>query len=120
MLKKVLVAEDSDDSRHFMRLLLEMCGYSVIEAINGQEAVDAVKQETPDLILMDMSMPIMDGITATKIIRKFETSAKIPIVAVTAYGSAYQRIAMDAGCDALIAKPVDFSKLEPLLNQYLA
>lgn len=119
MSKKVLIAEDSDDSRHFMKILLELSGYQVIEALNGQEAVDAVMREAPDLVLMDMSMPVMDGIAATRAIRKDEHWASLPIIAVTAYGTSYQRIAIEAGCNALIPKPVEFKTLQPLLEQYL-
>jgi CheY-like chemotaxis protein len=120
MSKKVLIVEDSDDSRHFMKILLELSGYEVIEAINGQEAVDAVKRDLPDLVLMDMSMPVMDGISATRIIRKDENSATLPIIAVTAFGASYQRIAIEAGCNALIPKPVEFNTLQPVLEHYLA
>jgi CheY-like chemotaxis protein len=113
MTKKVLIVEDYEDTRDFMKFLLEGYGYKV-------SAVESVKQEFPDLILMDMSMPEMDGLTATKIIRQFDGTAKLPIIAVTAHGKSYYRKAIEAGCDDLINKPLDFNVLDSILHQYLA
>ncbi len=120
MAKTVLVVEDYVDIRTMMKFLLQRFGYDVIEAADGQEAVDRAKQNNPDLILMDLSLPGMDGLTATQMIRKVEGFGKIPIIAVTAYGNSYYRRAIEAGCDDLINKPLDFDKLEPILEQYLA
>ena len=120
MAKTVLVVEDYADTRTLMRFLLEGYGYQVIEAADGQEAVEKAKEQHPDLILMDLSLPVMDGFTATQIIRKSNGGGKIPIIAVTAYGNSYYRKAIEAGCDDLINKPLDFKKLEPILEQYLA
>lgn len=120
MHKTILVVEDYPDTRSFMKFILEDYGYEVIEAENGQAAVESVKSNAPDLILMDMSMPVMDGLTATKTIRKFDGMARLPIIAVTAYGKSYYRQAMEAGCDDLINKPLDPTVLKPILNQYLA
>ena len=119
MAKTILIVEDYADSRSLMRFMLESSGYAVIEAENGQEAVETVKFNTPDLILMDMSMPVMDGLTATRILRKNDATARLPIIAVTAYGKSYYRQAMEAGCDDLINKPLDPVVLEPILTQYL-
>ena len=119
MTKKVLIVEDYADTRTMMRYLLQHFGYEVVEASDGQEAVDKAKQNEPDLILMDISMPVMDGLTATQIIRKFDGFAKTPIIAVTAYGKSYYRQAIEAGCDDLINKPLDFDNLQPILEQYL-
>lgn len=120
MAKTVLVVEDYVDTRDLMKFLLEGCGYNVIEAADGQEAVDSVKRKFPDLILMDLSLPVMDGLTATRLIRKCDGGGKLPIIAVTAYGNSYYRKAIEAGCDDLINKPLDFNKLQPVLEQYLA
>jgi CheY-like chemotaxis protein len=120
MMKKVLIVEDYEDTRNFMKFLLEGYGYKVIEATDGQQAIDSFKDQFPDLILMDMAMPLMDGLTANKIIRKFVGTAKLPIIAVTAHGESYYRKAMEAGCDDLINKPLDFDTLDQILNQYLA
>lgn len=118
--KKVLIVEDYADTRNMMRFLLQRLGFEVFEAADGQEAVNQAQQFSPDLILMDISLPVMDGLAATQIIRKLDGFAVIPIIAVTAYGKSYYRQAIEAGCDDLINKPLDFDKLEPLLNQYLS
>ena len=120
MPKTVLIVEDYADTRTMMKFLLQRFGYEVIEAADGQEAVDRAKENHPDLILMDLSLPIIDGFTATETIRKFEGFGKTPIIAVTAYGNSYYKRAIEAGCDDLINKPLDFDKLEPILEQYLA
>lgn len=119
MSKKILVVEDYDDSREFMKFLLESYGYQVIEAVDGLEAVDKAKQYHPDLVLMDISLPNVDGLTATRVIKEFEKTNDVPIIAVTAFGGDYRHKAIEAGCDDLIDKPIDFSELEPILHQYL-
>ena len=119
MNKKILIAEDYADARSLMKYLIESYGYQVLEAANGQEAVEKVKLDKPDLVLMDISMPVVDGLTATKTIRGIDNMSKLPIIAVTAYGHSFYKQAMEAGGDDLINKPLDFSMLEPLLNQYL-
>ena len=120
MPKKVLVVEDYEDTREFMKFLLETYGYQVIEAADGIEAIDRVKQQHPDLILMDISLPVVDGLTATRAIRADGRDAKVPIIAVTAFGKYHYQRAIDAGCNDLIDKPIDFDVLEPILNHYLA
>lgn len=119
MQKIILIAEDYEDARGFMKFLVESYGYRVVEAADGSKAIEVFQRTHPDLILMDISMPVMDGLTATKIIRGFKDGAHVPIIAVTAFGKNYLTSAMEAGCDELIDKPVDFDKLEPLINQYL-
>lgn len=119
MPKKVLIVEDYEDSRNFMKFLIESYGYQVLEAADGIEAVDRFKQQQPDLILMDISLPTVDGLTATKTIRGFDGSEKLPIIAITAFGKSYYQQAIEAGCNDLLDKPVDFDTLEPILNQYL-
>ncbi len=117
--KTVLIVEDYADTRAMMKYLLQGFGYFVIEAADGAEAVERAKNNSPDLILMDLSLPNIDGLTATQMIRKVDGFGKIPIIAVTAYGNSYYRRAIEAGCDDLINKPLDFDNLEPILNQYL-
>lgn len=119
MSKRVLIVEDYEDTRNFMKFLIEAYGYQVIEAKDGIEAVDRAKTMMPDLILMDISLPMVDGLTATKAIRRFEQGKKMPIIAITAYGSLYYDEAMKAGCNQLIDKPVDFDELKPVLTKYL-
>ncbi len=84
--KKILIVEDVEENRILLRFLLESFGYQVIEAIDGFRAVEIVKHQIPDLILIDMALPLINGITATKIIRQFKETSKIPIIALTASG----------------------------------
>lgn len=117
---KVLVVEDYADSRGFLKFLLEHSGCEVSEASNGYEAIEAVKAHVPDLILMDISMPIMDGLTATRKIRESAAGRKLPIIALTAQGHAYYKKAIEAGCNDLLDKPLDFNTLNSFLKQYLS
>src|SRR6476620_5764068 len=110
--KRVLLAEDETDLRKMMKILLELHGYDVIEAADGYEAVEKAVEEEPDLILMDIAMPVMDGIDSTRTIRRHEGLRNVPIVAVTAYGDFYSQRARKAGCDDVIQKPIDFSRLK--------
>jgi two-component system cell cycle response regulator DivK len=119
MPKTILIVEDYDDSRSFLKFLIESYGYRVIEASDGIEALDRFKQFHPDLILMDISLPMVDGLTTTKTIREFAGSKHVPIIAVTAFGKLYYKQAIEAGCDELIAKPVDFEMLEPVIYKYI-
>ena len=111
----IMVVEDYDDTRLLLKAGLEGLGYSVLEASNGQEAVDIAGREHLDLILMDLDLPILDGIVATQRIRHH-----VPIVAVTAYPMSYTRVkAFAEGCDEYMAKPIDMSELARLVNRYL-
>lgn len=119
MERTILIVEDYEDSRLCMKFLIESYGYQVMEAADGMEAVESLKDHFPDLILMDISMPVMDGLTATKAIRKFTGGKRIPIIAVTAQGKQFYEKAIAAGCNDVIDKPVDFDSLESIINQYL-
>ncbi|HEY7783513.1 MAG TPA: response regulator [Pyrinomonadaceae bacterium] len=113
---KVLLVEDTEDNRFMMRRLLEMSSYVVVEAVNGQEAVKLAASEQPDVILMDLSLPLVDGLGATRQIRKLEQLHGVPIIAVSAHDTAdFHSEALAAGCDAYITKPIDFSELEELI-----
>ena len=119
--RTVLLVEDFDDSRFMMRQLLEMSGYRVVEAKDGREAVDFARRVRPHVILMDLSLPEMDGISATRQIRKFDNLADVPIIAVTANErSEFQRAAFAAGCNEYITKPVDFDALDKVIGQFCA
>jgi two-component system cell cycle response regulator DivK len=118
--KTVLVVEDFEDNRFMMRRLLEMGGYRVIEAINGQEAVTIAANEQPHLILMDLSLPQIDGLAATRQIRQLDGMAHTPIVAISAHDTSdFRADALAAGCNEYLTKPVDFDRLESLLRQLL-
>ena len=116
----VLLVEDTEDNRFMMRRLLEMAGYRVVEATNGEEAVRLAGSERPQLILMDLSLPVLDGLAATRAIRKLDGFGKVPIVAVSAHDSSdFQAEAVAAGCNGYITKPIDFSHLELLITRLL-
>ncbi len=83
---KILIAEDSDDSRRMLRVFLESYGFEVVEAVNGKEAVEAAQREMPDLILMDLNMPELDGVTAAMVIRHILELKDVPIIANSAHG----------------------------------
>ena len=119
MTKTILVVEDFKDTRILMRFMLESLGYNVLEAEDGWKAVESVKRQVPDLILMDMALPYTDGLAATKIIRRIKETSEIPIIAFTASGEFIQKQAIEAGCDALLMKPLDSEKLQSVLDKYL-
>ena len=106
MSKKILVVEDTEDNRQILRDLLGMAGYDMIEANDGAEGVVQATAHRPDLILMDIQMPVMDGYEATRRIKANPELKPIPIIAVTSYAlSGDEEKARAAGCDAYIAKP---------------
>ena len=116
----VLLVEDTEDNRFMMRRLLEMTGYRVVEAMNGEEAVKLAKAECPQLILMDLSLPVIDGLAATRLIRKLPDCQRTPIIAVSAHDTSdFQSEAIEAGCNCYITKPIDFNELEELIAQLL-
>ena len=116
----VLLVEDTEDNRFMMRRLLEMTGYSVVEAMNGEEAVKLAKSESPSLILMDLSLPVIDGLAATRLIRKLPECKSTPIIAVSAHDTSdFQSEAIEAGCNTYVTKPIDFAELEDLIAKLL-
>ena len=116
----VLLVEDTEDNRFMMRRLLEMTGYRVVEAMNGEEAVKLAKAECPQLILMDLSLPVIDGLAATRLIRKLPHCQRTPIIAVSAHDTSdFQSEALQAGCNSYITKPIDFNELEHMIMQFL-
>jgi CheY-like chemotaxis protein len=118
--KLLLVVEDFEDSRFMIRRLLEMSGYRVLEASDGEQAVKLALEERPALILMDLSLPKLDGLAATRQIRKHGGLGEVPIVAVSAHDSPQSRTdALDAGCDEYVTKPIDFDRLNRLLQRFL-
>ena len=106
MSKKILVVEDTEDNRQILRDLLGMAGYNMVEAHDGAQGVAMAAEHKPDLILMDIQMPVLDGYEATRRIKADPALAAIPIVAVTSYAlSGDEAKARAAGCDAYVAKP---------------
>jgi two-component system cell cycle response regulator DivK len=116
----VLLVEDTEDNRQMMRRLLEMSGFRVVEALNGREAVEVAAEVKPKIILMDLSLPFVDGLAATRQIRKLPGLRDVPIVAVSAHDTAdFHSQALDAGCNAYVTKPVHYPELEDLVNSLL-
>ena len=103
-----------------MRRLLEMGGYRVVEASDGEQAVQLAVQERPALILMDLSLPKLDGLAATRQIRQHQDVGRTPVIAVSAHDSPESRAeALEAGCDEYVTKPIDFDSLTELLKGFL-
>ncbi len=120
MSKRILVVEDQEDNRQILRDLLSSANYEMSEAENGQEALDAVAKERPDLILMDIQLPIMDGYEATRRIKGNPATKDIPIIVVTSYAlSGDEGKARDAGCDAYVTKPYSPRQLLAKIREYL-
>jgi len=118
--KLFLVVEDFEDSRFMMRRLLEMAGYHVLEASDGEQAVKMAVESRPALILMDLSLPKLDGLSATRQIRQQKGLKRTPILAVSAHDSPESRTeALEAGCNEYVTKPIDFDQLHALLQRFV-
>jgi two-component system, cell cycle response regulator DivK len=117
---KVLVAEDNPVNRELLRELLENRGYSVIEACNGQEVLDMVEQSQPDLLLLDIGMPVLDGFAVVRKIRENPSLATLPVLAVTAYAMRDDRDnILNAGFDGYLSKPINARDLANELERLL-
>jgi len=115
--RTVLVVDDFDDTRLLLRTWLERRGFRVVEAENGLQAIDQAKTEAPDLIIMDMQMPQLDGLSATRRIRNLQTMNSVPIVAVSAYGAdQFREQALAAGCDEYVSTPFEPATLEGIIR----
>jgi CheY-like chemotaxis protein len=116
----VLVVDDVIDNVTVISLNLQQLGYRVVTASDGEQAVRVAAQTNPDIILMDIGMPEMDGLAAARRIRESESTKSVPIIAVTAFSTGgFQRAAYDAGFDAYLTKPVDFDRLHDLVRSLL-
>jgi two-component system cell cycle response regulator DivK len=116
----VLVVEDFDETRFMIKLSLEMSGYHVLEAVNGQEAVEIARREPLDLILIDLDSPLLDGFGAIRCLREEARLLDIPIVAVTPHATAEYRVkAFTAGCNEFVSKPINLHKLKRVLEPLL-
>jgi two-component system, cell cycle response regulator DivK len=121
MSKCILVVEDQVDNRQILRDLLGNAGYELTEAENGEEAIAAVARRRPDLILMDIQLPIMDGYEATRRIRTNPDLESVPIIAVTSYALAGdENKALAAGCDGYVTKPYSPRDLLAKVRSYFA
>jgi len=120
-LRTILLVEDFDDTRLMMKLWLMRSGYRVVEAETGEEAISLARRELPDLIIMDVMMPGMNGLDATQRIREYQALRRTPIVAVSAYGAhEYRSLAIDAGCNEYVSTPFDPSALAELIESLIA
>ena len=113
----VLIVEDHDDTREMLQLLLQVFGCRVISAHDGEEALGLAEKSIPDLILMDMRMPHLDGLSVTRLIRSHPTLNEVPIIAVTGMVTPqFRSDALSAGCNDYLCKPIDFDRLEELIK----
>jgi two-component system cell cycle response regulator DivK len=120
MSKRILVVEDQPDSRQIIRDMVAGIDYEITEAKNGEEALAAIAKQRPDLILMDIQLPIMDGYTATRLIKTDPALRSIPIIAVTSYALAVEeKKARAAGCDDYVTKPFSPRQLLAKIRQYM-
>ncbi len=120
MTKRILVIEDTEDNRQIVRDLLESAGFALIEALDGLEGVAAAEREHPDLILMDIQLPGIDGYEATRRIRAIPVLATVPIIAVTSYAlSGDEAKTRAAGCDGYVAKPFSPRQLLAKIREFL-
>ena len=117
----ILVVEDSADNLAMISLALQQQGYRVVTANNGEDAVTVATQTVPNLILMDINLPTLDGLGATRRIRENETLRDVPVVAITAFGTeGFQRAAYDAGVSGYLTKPIDLDRMHQLIARLLS
>lgn len=118
----ILIAEDNEDNRFIMKMLLEMRGYRVLTAANGREAIANAERERPDMILMDLRMPVLNGLLTTRQLRQHADAhlRQLPVLALSAYDPAQHRaVAIAAGCNEYVTKPIDYDRLEKLIETIL-
>jgi two-component system cell cycle response regulator DivK len=120
MSKRILVVEDTEDNRRILRDLLTRAGYELIEAADGESGVAMATTQRPDLILMDIQLPVFDGYEATRRIRANPDTKNIPIIAVTSYAlSGDESKALAAGCNSYVAKPFSPRKILAMVQEFL-
>jgi CheY-like chemotaxis protein len=117
---RVLIVEDNMDTYELVHFILEKNGYETFLAMNGRDGVNATQKQKPDLIIMDLSMPEMDGWTATAMIKRNEKTSAIPLIALTAHALPGDRQrAFDAGCNEYITKPMDLDELVEAVDYWM-
>ncbi|MCG2721471.1 MAG: response regulator [Thermodesulfovibrionales bacterium] len=120
MAKRILIVEDNENNMYLISFILKKGGYEIIQAWNGEEGVELAKKERPDLIVMDIMLPGIDGYEATKRIRETDDAKEIPVVALTSYAMVGDREkAFAAGCAGYIEKPLDPEKILEEIEKYL-
>ena len=119
-MKRILIAEDNPVNRELIREILSDCEYEVIEACDGQEALEKIEEVTPDLVLLDIQMPVLDGYQVVRRIRDNPQSAALRVIALTAYAMRGDRDrALAAGFDDYVSKPIDLKTLTWKIGQFL-
>jgi len=120
MTKRILVIEDTEDNRQIIRDLLTSAGYDIVEAVTGEEGVAMAAKHRPDLILMDMQLPVLDGYEATRRIKANPELATIPVIAVTSYAlTGDEAKTREAGCNAYVAKPFSPRQLLAIVREFV-
>jgi CheY-like chemotaxis protein len=115
--RRILIAEDFEENRIALQLILKHAGFDVIVAENGQQAIEAVRRDGPDLVLMDITLPVIDGLQATREIRNGDKFERLPIIVVSAHDSEeVRREAAEAGASDYISKPIDIEELKKLIE----
>lgn len=119
--KIILIVEDEKKNMKLLRDVLRYSGYKTLEATNGQMGIEYAKEKKPDIILMDIQLPIIDGIQATKILKEDKTTKDIPILVISAFAMIEdKKLATEAGCDGFLTKPVDIKKLVENIEEYIS
>jgi CheY-like chemotaxis protein len=119
-IKTILVVEDNELNMKLVRGLIKIGNYSMLEAIDAESGIEQIREQRPDLVLMDIQLPGMDGLSATQIIKEDPSLKEIPIVALTSYAmQGDEEKALEAGCSGYIAKPIDTRKFLETISQYL-
>jgi CheY-like chemotaxis protein len=117
---QILLVDDEPDIRDTLKVLLQMKGHSVDIAANGQQAIEMAEERLPDVVFMDLKMPVMDGLTATQLLRAGSSTREVPIVCVSAYlqQDDWRVRALAAGCNECLSKPVDIGRLDLMLSRF--
>ena len=118
MMPTVLIADDSDDTRQMFQTLLAAKGYRVIEASDGEQAVESIQLENPGLVLLDLGLPRLNGLSVIRRLRKDLGLMEVPLVVITGYDHHFDT-AVAAGCDDYLVKPIDFDRLDAILDYYV-
>ena len=117
---QILVVDDEPDMRDTMKVLLQMKGHSVDLAANGKQAIELAAQRLPDVVFMDLKMPVMDGLTATRLLRAGPGTREVLIICISAYlhQDDWRGQALAAGCNECLSKPVDIGRLDLMLSRF--
>ncbi len=116
----IMVADDNADNRDMMRVLLELKGYEIILAENGQEAFEVALAKSPNLILLDLELPLMDGLMVARDLNCHQQFLKVPIVVISGHDPRkYRQAALDAGCSDFLLKPISFERLDEILQSHI-